>query len=229
MSGATVDGSTDPALEARSLYRFFRVGDEETLALQGVSMSVQPGELVAVVGPSGSGKSTLLACLAGLDEPDGGAVTVGGERMSHRPEPVRARLRARSVGVLFQSGNLVEHLSVEANIALAQQLAGRDDPIRPAELLATVGIADRARAVPATLSGGEAARAGLAVALANDPPVLLADEPTGELDAATEAVVLDLIVDATRRGTAVLVASHSPVVAVTAHRVLTLTDGRLAS
>ncbi|GAA2553966.1 ABC transporter ATP-binding protein [Pseudonocardia hydrocarbonoxydans] len=229
MSGATVDGTTGPALEARSLYRFFRVGDEETLALQGVSMSVQPGELVAVVGPSGSGKSTLLACLAGLDEPDGGAVTVGGERMSHRPEPVRARLRARSVGVLFQSGNLVEHLSVEANIALAQQLAGRDDPIRPAELLATVGIADRARAVPATLSGGEAARAGLAVALANDPPVLLADEPTGELDAATEAVVLDLIVDATRRGTAVLVASHSPVVAATAHRVLTLTDGRLAS
>lgn len=227
-SGPTVPDGVTPALVARSLFRFFRVGEEETLALQGVSFTVAPGEVVAVVGPSGSGKSTLLACLAGLDEPDGGTVSVGGQRISHRPEPERALLRARTVGVLFQSANLVEHLTVEANIALVQQLAGRVSRSSPAELLSAVGLSERAPARPATLSGGEAARAGLAVALANDPAVLLADEPTGELDTATEAVVLDLMADAARRGTAVVVASHSPAVAAAAHRVLTLADGRIS-
>ncbi|MBW0116537.1 ABC transporter ATP-binding protein [Pseudonocardia abyssalis] len=217
-----------PALAAQSLYRFFRVGEEETLALQGVSLTVAPGEVVAVVGPSGSGKSTLLACLAGLDEPDGGTVSVGGQRISHRPEQERAQLRARTVGVLFQSDNLIEHLTLAANVTLVQQLAGRAPRRAPAELLAAVGLAGRAQARPGTLSGGEAARAGLAVALANDPAVLLADEPTGELDTATEAVVLDLMADAARRGTAVIVASHSPAVAAAAHRVITLADGRIS-
>lgn len=217
-----------PAVEARSLYRFFRAGDEETLALQGVTLAVQPGELVAVVGPSGSGKSTLLACLAGLDEPDGGSVTIAGQRMSHRPEPVRARMRARTVGVLFQSGNLIEHLTVEGNLALAHALGGAAGRTRSEGLLAAVGLAARARSWPSTLSGGEAARAGLAVALANDPVVLLADEPTGELDSATEEVVLDLLLAAAGRGVAVVVASHSPAVAAAAHRVITLSDGRVA-
>ena len=107
-------------LEAVELYRFFHAQDDETFALRGVSLSVAPGEMVAVVGPSGSGKSTLLACLAGLDEPDGGHVEVGGERLSRRPEAERSRIRALSVGVLLQSGNLVEHLTVE--LALLDQL-----------------------------------------------------------------------------------------------------------
>ena len=133
-----------PALDASSIYRFFHAGDEETLALQGVSLTVCRGELVAVVGPSGSGKSTLLACLAGLDEPDGGRVLVEGERLSRRPEPERAALRAGRIGVLFQSGNLLDHLTVAQNVVLAQRVAGRPSPTRAA---AGLGTGMRATAV----------------------------------------------------------------------------------
>ena len=217
------------ALDASSLYRFFHSGEEETLALQGVSLTVGRGELVAVVGPSGSGKSTLLACLAGLDEPDGGRVQIEGERLSRRPEPERAALRARRVGVLFQSGNLLDHLTVAENVVLAQQVAGRPNPGRAAGLLKALGLARRAHARPAELSGGETARAGLAVALANDPAVVLADEPTGELDSASEARVLDLLWAHAAAGGAVVVATHSPAVAAAAARTLHLRDGRVVS
>jgi putative ABC transport system ATP-binding protein len=217
---------TTPALAARSLYRFYRAGDEETLALQGVSLTVEAGEFVVVTGPSGSGKSTLLACLAGMDDPDGGAVHVAGHRMSHRPERTRTRLRARLVGCLFQQDNLIAHLSLAQNIALAQRLAGRKNAGRLRALLTGLGLDHRARALPAELSGGELARAGLAVALANRPAVLLADEPTGELDSGTEAQVLALLGDTARDGTAVVVASHSPAVAAAARRVLRLDDGK---
>ena len=214
------------AIEARSLYRFFRAAEEETLALRGVSLSVMPGEFVAVVGPSGSGKSTLLACLAGLDDPDGGSVLVEGRRMSHQPEPVRARLRARRIGVLTQSGNLFDHLTVEANLAVAQGLAGKSSSGSRMGLLRSVGLAERAGALPSQLSGGEATRAGLAVALGNEPAVVLADEPTGELDSATEATVLKLLRGAADSGVAVLVASHSPAVASATDRVMRLVDGQ---
>lgn len=214
------------ALVARSLYRFYRAGDEETLALQGVSLTVAAGELVAVTGPSGSGKSTLLACLAGMDDPDGGAVHIAGHRMSHQPERARTRLRARLVGCLFQQDNLIAHLTVWQNIALAQRFAGRKRADRGRALLTQLGLEHRARALPSELSGGELARAGLAVAVANRPAVLLADEPTGELDGTTEARVLALLEDVTKDGTAVVVASHSPAIAAVAGRVLRLDDGK---
>lgn len=215
------------ALQALSLYRFFHAGDDETLALQGVSLTLDRGELVAVTGPSGSGKSTLLACLAGLDEPDGGSVYVGGERISRRPEEERARVRARSVGVLYQQTNLVGHLSVTENVRLAQRIgAGATDAAWRAELLDRCGIAAHAHKRPAQLSGGELARAGLAVALANDPAVLLADEPTGELDELTAAAIVALLRERAAAGCAVLVATHSDAVAVVAHRELRLRDGR---
>lgn len=216
-------------LEARSIYRFFRVGDDETLALQGVSLRIDAGELVAVAGPSGSGKSTLLACLAGLDEPSGGAVYVNAHRMSHQPEQTRAELRARHIGVLSQSGNLFGHLTVAANIRLAQSLVGGRPAMEVRDLLAGLGIGRRATALPAQLSGGESARAGLAVALANDPAVIIADEPTGELDSANEAHLLDLLIDRARAGRAVVVASHSLAVLRRADRVITLLDGRVAT
>lgn len=217
------------ALQARSLYRFFRSGDEETLALRDVSLSVGAGELVAVTGPSGSGKSTLLRCLAGLDEPDGGTVLIAGRRLSHRSEAERAAVRARSIGVLLQSGNLLDALSVTANIALCQSLVRRRPTRTPAELVTDVRLGHRGHAYPAQLSGGEAVRAGMAVAWANDPVLLLADEPTAELDTATEARVLELLQARARDGMAVLVASHSPGVAAVATRVLRLRDGRVAA
>jgi putative ABC transport system ATP-binding protein len=215
-------------LQADELYRFYRAGDEETLALRGASLRLAAGELVAVVGPSGSGKSTLLACLAGLDEPDGGQVRVGGVRLSHRPEPERAAMRARGIGMLFQSDNLIGHLSVAANVDLAQRLARKSDRAHRDLLLKVLGLTARANAAPATLSGGESARAGLAVALAAAPSVLLADEPTGELDDTTESDVLALLRAQARAGCAVLIASHSPAVAALADRTVTLVDGRVA-
>ncbi|MCW2742654.1 MAG: putative transporter ATP-binding protein [Blastococcus sp.] len=214
-------------LDARELYRFYRAGPEEVLALRGVSLAVERGEMVVVTGPSGSGKSTLLACLAGLDEPDGGQVRIAGELLSHRPEGERTLMRRRLVGVLRQTGNLVGHLSVLDNLRLVQSLRGRRRGPSPAEALLTqVGLTARTHALPHQLSGGELARAGFAVALAADPVVLLADEPTGELDRVTERRVLELLQAAARRGVAVVVASHSPEVARVGDRVLRLSDGR---
>jgi putative ABC transport system ATP-binding protein len=219
----------EPILQACDLYRFFHAGDDEVLALRGVSVAVAPGELVAVVGPSGSGKSTLLACLAGLEEPDGGTVRVAGQVLTRQPEGRRAALRARFLGVLFQVGNLVGHLDLEANLRLVQRLAGRDDPARRAALLDRVGLQSRARSYPSQLSGGESVRAGLAAALVNDPPVLLADEPTGELDGDTEADILGLLDEDAAGGRAILVATHSDAVASAAVRAVTLIDGQVAS
>ncbi len=243
-----VAGAPDePLVDGRELYRFFHIGDDETFALRGVSVCVRAGELVAVVGPSGSGKSTLLACLAGLDEPDGGHVRIAGQRITRRDEATRAGLRARWIGMLMQSGNLIEHLSVAQNIRAAQGLVSREPgpgrrswtrrPSRAAQggrsqpgaqsMLADVGLADRGGARPSTLSGGEAARAGLAVAMANDPPVLLADEPTGEIDREAAARVLELLRGRADRGKAVLVVTHSEIVAAAADRVVRMVDGRI--
>jgi putative ABC transport system ATP-binding protein len=215
-------------LEAESLYRFFHAGDDETLALQGVSLRVDRGEVVSVTGPSGSGKSTLLSCLAGLDEPDGGMVRVDGERLTRRTEEERARLRGRAVGVLFQQSNLVNHLSVTDNFAVAQRLGGRTtDAAWRTEVLERCGISGRAHARPAQLSGGELARAGLAVALANDPSVVLADEPTAEVDQDTATRVLELLRERASAGAAVLVVTHSPAVSRVADREIALRDGRV--
>jgi putative ABC transport system ATP-binding protein len=216
------------ALEAHDLYRFYHAGEDETLALRGVSLAVQPGEIVAVVGPSGSGKSTLLACLAGLDEPDGGWVAVGGERMSRRPQAVRARLRARRIGVLMQSANLLDHLTIEQNLMIAQMFAGPSQRERAWAALSAVGLGGRMAARPSQLSGGEVARAGLAVAMVNDPVILLADEPTGQLDSVTAARVLDTLLQVlTELGTAILVSTHDPIVAGRFDTVWTMKDGVL--
>jgi putative ABC transport system ATP-binding protein len=182
---------------------------------------------VAVTGPSGSGKSTLLGLLAGLDDPDGGTVRVAGERLSRRGEAERARIRARRVGVLYQLVNLVGHLDVTANVRLAQRLARTGARTPVAAILDAVGLSARASALPRELSGGEVARAGLAVALANDPDLLLCDEPTGELDGATAQRVLTLLRERAAGGTAVIVVTHSDAVAKAADRVVALRDGQV--
>jgi putative ABC transport system ATP-binding protein len=216
-----------PVVEAHELYRFYHAGEDETFALRGVSMRVGTGEMVVVIGPSGSGKSTLLACLAGLDEPDGGYVIVAGTRITRRAESTRSLLRARTIGVLLQSGNLLDHLSVRDNVRIAQAFAEKKDRRDPHALLADVGLEHRAGARPTTLSGGETARAGLAVALANDPPLLLADEPTGEVDAESERELIELLRARANSGHAVVVVTHSERVAAAADAIIRLSDGRL--
>ncbi len=215
------------AIEAVDLYRFFHAGEAETLALRGASLWVDAGEIVALVGPSGSGKSTLLNCLAGLDEPEGGYVLLQGERLTRRPEAERARRRAAGIGILLQSDNLFETLSVADNLRLQMDLAKRPDSARLDLLLERIGLTERRDALPGQLSGGELARAGLAVALAAAPAVLLADEPTGEVDAATETQVLDLFEEQRKSGMAALIATHSPALAARASRVVRIEDGRI--
>lgn len=214
-------------LEAFDLYRFYHAGEDETLALRGVSLTVAAGEMVAVMGPSGSGKSTLFACLSGLDEPDGGYVRVLGQRMTRRTEMERAALRAEGIGIMLQSGNLLDHLSVAENIRLPMQLAGKCSEKRIDELLERTKIKERKYAFPSQISGGEAARAGLCVAMANGPRILMADEPTGEVDAETEKQVLNLLEEYCRTGGSVLLATHSTNLAKRASRIIRLQDGRV--
>lgn len=217
----------DLVLEARELYRFYHAGEEETLALRGVSLVVKQGELVAVMGPSGSGKSTLLACVAGLVEPDGGTVIIAGERMTRRPESERAALRATALGIMTQAGSLFDQLSVRDNVRLKKWLAGRKSEASIDSLATSIGISARLRSRPSRMSGGEMARAALAVALAADPALLLADEPTGEVDATAEAAILELLDSYRNAGGAALVATHSDSLAARMDRVIRLRDGRI--
>jgi putative ABC transport system ATP-binding protein len=161
-------------LEARNLCRFFHSEGEETCALRGVDLEVRAGEMVAVVGPSGSGKSTLLGCLAGIDEPDGGEVRILEQRLTRLPEQQRSAIRARYLGFLLQSDNLIDHLTVEENVLLPVHLTCRGNKQQVMTLLEALGLIRHRRAYPGQLSGGEAARAGLAVALAASPKILLA-------------------------------------------------------
>ncbi len=219
--------SVAPVLEAHGLHRFFRRGGEEVAALRDVSLTLVPGELVAVVGPSGSGKSTLLNLLAGLDDPDGGSVRVAGTQLSHEPANVQARVRGRLIGVLTQTSGLVEHLDVLDNLRLAASFRPtRVSTVDLGALLESVLLTHRAHARPSTLSGGETARANLAVALAGGPRLLLADEPTAEVSTAEESTLLDLLRALQPSEGATLVVTHSPAVARAADRTLHLVDGR---
>ena len=215
-------------LEATDLYRFYHVGDEETRALRGVSLAVRPGELTVLLGSSGSGKSTLLTCLSGLDDPDGGTVHLAGRPMSRQTESRRAALRAEFLGVMLQGGNLIAHMNVLDNVTLSGRLSGKPDEEAARTLLTRLGLAERLHAFPAQLSGGETARASLAAALSHRPNVLLADEPTAEVDAQTEEQVIQVIEDFVREqeNRAALIATHSPRLAARADRVLRLKDGR---
>lgn len=212
-------------LEAHALYRFYHAGDDEVVALGGVSLRVGAGEFVAVTGPSGSGKSTLLSCLAGLDTPDGGWVEVGGERITRRPEQQRARVRANRIGMLMQAGNFFDHLTVRSNLELVATIGRPLPATRAIAQLETVGLGHRADAMPAQLSGGELARAGLAMASMHDPAILLADEPTAEIDQENEQVILHLLRERSAAGHSTLVATHSERVVAAADRVIHLVDG----
>lgn len=214
-------------LEAHGLHRFYRRGDTEVAALLDVGVSCEPGETVAVTGPSGSGKSTLLGLLAGLDDPDGGAVHVAGQLLSHQGPAASARLRAQHIGVLTQANGLLGHLTVLENVQLAASLRRGTGP-SPQELLEGLGLTAVLHATPRTLSGGETARASLAAALVGSPAVLLADEPTAEVSNDEEDTVLGLLTQWRPAQGATVIVTHSAAVAAHADRVVHLIDGRSA-
>jgi ABC-type lipoprotein export system ATPase subunit len=199
----------------------------ETVALRGATLRIEAGEFVALVGPSGSGKSTLMHVAAGLDEPSAGSVQVAGEPLAGLDEEALLRVRRRLVGVVFQRDNLWSHLTALENVALAGRLARRSDAVeRSHRLLDELGLATRESHRPGALSGGEQQRVAVAAALINDPILLLADEPTGELDRASEALVLDLLETARQRHRcALMIVTHSEEVAARSGRVVRMENG----
>ncbi len=216
-----------PALELNDVFKIYRSGPVETVALRGLDLELRKGEFVAILGPSGCGKSTLLALAAGLDRPSAGEVRAFGESLEALDEPELARYRARRIGIVFQSENLLAPLSARANVELTLRLAGFDQAGgRARDALKTVGLGARMAHRVSALSGGEQQRVAIAAALARRAPLVLADEPTGELDVASERLVLAALRQLPpEHGCAVLVATHSRAVAGAAHRVVELRDG----
>ena len=220
-------------LEARGLYHIYREGVVRTVALRGAEIVLEEASWSAIMGPSGSGKSTLLHVLAGLLEPSAGSVTVDGKDVTRLPPAVRADWRRHSVGLVLQRDNLHPLLDVRDNIALPLRIQGLPSHVigaRVGALLTQVGLAERGHLRVGQLSGGEAQRAAIAVALASRPKVLLADEPTGELDEATAADILDLLDSLLKEeGMTILAVTHNSQVASRASRCLTMRDGVLTN
>jgi putative ABC transport system ATP-binding protein len=210
----------------------FREGDAERVVLRGVDLAVRAGEFVALLGRSGSGKSTLLNIVSGIDRPTSGEVRVDGVDIAAISEHARTLFRRRRIGFVFQFFNLIPTLTVEENLRLPLELTGRAGAAAREEvrdLLQEVGLADRAHAFPDRLSGGEQQRVAVARALAHDPDLVLADEPTGNLDGESARVVLGLLARLSRgRKKTVIAVTHSTEVAAAADRVFVLRDGRLA-
>jgi putative ABC transport system ATP-binding protein len=200
-------------------------------ALRGVSLRVAPGDFLAVLGKSGSGKSTLLNLIAGIDRPTEGEVRVAGENLNRLGENKMALWRGRNVGVVFQFFQLLPTLTVEENILLAMDFVGKipgaDRRKRARNLLELVGLSDQAAKLPSALSGGQQQRAAIARALANDPPIVLADEPTGNLDSETSAAVAELFHGLIAERKTLLIVTHDDKLASRAHRVIRLKDGRI--
>jgi putative ABC transport system ATP-binding protein len=217
------------ALLLHDLYKIYKEGEIETVALRGARLSVQPGEFVAISGRSGAGKTTLLTIAGGLALPSAGRVMVGGTDIARLRETERAAFRREKIGVVFQTDNLIPFLSALENVTLPMQLAGRKDAARRArDLLGEVGLSARAHHKPSMLSGGERQRVAIAVALANEPHLLLADELTGELDSATADDVMELLGALnTGRGLTLVVVTHNKAVAARAGRRVGIVDGQL--
>jgi putative ABC transport system ATP-binding protein len=218
-----------PVAELVDAGRRYARGGAVVAALDGISLTIGAGEFVAIVGPSGCGKSTLLNLIAGVDRPDSGSVRVCGLALERASEAELTRLRRRSLGVVFQAFHLVPNLTAEENVALPLALDGRSDPARVRELLERVGLTARARHRPGELSGGEQQRVAVARALVHRPALLVADEPTGNLDSQNGARVLALLEELRRSENAALVlATHDPAIDAHAERVVALRDGRIA-
>ncbi|MEY2562729.1 MAG: putative transport system ATP-binding protein [Verrucomicrobiota bacterium] len=208
-------------------------GGQNFEALRGISLHVAPGEFLTVLGKSGSGKSTLLNLIAGIDRPTTGAIHAAGTDLTRLGENKMALWRGSNIGVVFQFFQLLPTLTVEENIMLPMDFVGKvpgaDRRTRARELLALVGLRDQAAKLPSALSGGQQQRAAIARALANDPPIVLADEPTGNLDSETSAAVAELFHGLIRQGKTLLIVTHDENLASRAHRVIQLKDGLVVS
>jgi putative ABC transport system ATP-binding protein len=216
-------------LYLQDLYKIYKEGDIETVALRGASLSVQAGEFVAITGRSGAGKSTLLNLMGGLAVPSAGQVVIDGTDIARLNDADRARFRREKIGIIFQADNLIPFLTALENVMLPMQMARRKRPAdRARQLLSEVGLADRLRHKPDMLSGGERQRVAIAVALANEPRLLLADELTGELDSTTADMVMELLgaLNA-RHHLTLIVVTHNKNVAARAPRQVKIADGQL--
>ncbi len=227
---AAQDGAQPEIIQVRGVTRTLPLGSEQVQVLRGVSFTIPRGAWVAVTGPSGSGKSTLLGILAGLDTPTDGTVIVDGVDITHMQESRLARFRSDKIGMVFQSFNLIPTLTALENVEVplfASRSSARS-AARAGRMLELVGLSDRLRHRPNQLSGGQQQRVAIARALVNEPPILIADEPTGNLDSATGEAVLNLFDDLRRElGLTLVIATHDPAVAARVDTVLHMVDGRL--
>ena len=227
----SMENVTETLIDIRGLKKTYRQGSVSTEALKGIDLRVNKGEYLGIVGKSGAGKTTLLNMIAGLDNLTEGEITVGGKRVDKMNEVRKAVWRGRSVGFIFQSFQLLPGLSLLANVMLPMDFCGRLDrhsPEKAAELLRMVGLIDHIHKVPSEISGGQQQRVAIARALANDPILLLADEPTGRLDTATSEVVFDIFERVVAGGTTMIIVSHDHSLAERTRRMIRLADGRIA-
>ncbi|CAH2031598.1 ABC transporter ATP-binding protein [Trichlorobacter ammonificans] len=222
----------DIFIRTENVGKVYGTGEAATTALREVSLEIGKGVFACIVGPSGHGKSTLMHLLGGLDRPSSGSVWLGGTELSGLDNNRLAAVRREKIGFVFQFFNLLQNLTARENIETAMMLAGvpeRRQTERAMELLALVGLADKANNKPSQLSGGQQQRVAIARALANDPDILLMDEPTGNLDSAAEAEVLAILRDLHRRGTTIVIVTHNDQIARAAEQVIQVKDGRLVS
>jgi putative ABC transport system ATP-binding protein len=226
----TKSPDTPAAVDLRDVRKIYGIGPDPVAALDGVSLRIDPGEFVAITGTSGSGKSTLMHLIGCLDTPTSGRVTVAGEDISTAGSDRLARLRNRSIGFVFQAFNLLPRLDVQKNIELPLVYSGTqraERGRRAREAAAKVNLSDRLTHRPSQLSGGQCQRVAIARALVNDPALILADEPTGNLDTANGAEVLQLLGELHKLGRTIVLVTHDPAVAARAARVIEMRDGRI--
>jgi putative ABC transport system ATP-binding protein len=222
--------SNGPIIETRDLRKVYRVGKVDVPALRGVDLTVEAGDFLSIVGPSGSGKSTLFHIIGGLTPPTSGQVRVAGQDLAAMTDADRTRMRKRSVGFVFQKFNLLPNLTARHNIAVARFIAGKKGPLdgQFEEVLGLLGVAQRLDHKPAALSGGEQQRIAIARAIVNHPAILLADEPTGNLDSENSKAVLEVLRGLNERlGQTILMITHNPEAAAYGHRTVNMRDGQI--
>lgn len=218
-------------VSAQNVSKIYPMGKVHVIALDGVSFSIDEGEFVAIMGPSGSGKSTLMNLIGCLDKPTSGTISIDGTDIARLNDRQLARLRGSQIGFVFQTFNLIPRIDALANVMLPMTFVGKLSPkerrVRAQQLLERVGLGERMHHLPSELSGGERQRVAIARALANDPKIILADEPTGNLDTKTGKTILDLFVELNTDGRTIVVVTHDATVASHARRIVKLLDGKI--